>query len=61
MTIGKLSQEDKKMMISNQNFLTYLPEVELPEEKYNLARLAWLSFSDGCMIIPPLTQIARIV
>ena len=27
-TIGKLSQEDKKMMVPNQNFLTYFPEVE---------------------------------
>lgn len=27
----------------------------------HLARLVWLSFSDGCMIIPPLVQIVRIV
>lgn len=33
-TIGKLSQEGKKMMVPNQNFLTYFPEVELPEEKF---------------------------
>ena len=31
--IGKLSKADKGMMVPNQNFLTYFPEVELPEEK----------------------------
>ena len=34
-TIGKLSEQDTKMMVPNQNFLTYFPEVELPEEKYS--------------------------
>ena len=29
-TIGKLSKADKKMMVPNQNFLTYFPEIELP-------------------------------
>lgn len=41
-TIGKLSQEDKKMMVPNQNFLTYFPEVELPEEKFNSNRSSCL-------------------
>ncbi len=33
--IGKLSKADKGMMVPNQNFLTYFPEVELPEEKFS--------------------------
>lgn len=41
-TIGKLSQEDKRMMIPNQNFLTYFPEVELPEEKFHSNRSSCL-------------------
>lgn len=41
-TIGKLSQEDKKMMVPNQNFLTYFPEVELPEEKFHSNRSSCL-------------------
>ena len=41
-TIGKLSKEDTKMMVPNQNFLTYFPEVELPEEKFNPNRSSCL-------------------
>lgn len=41
-TIGKLSQEDKKLMVPNQNFLTYFPEVELPEEKFHSNRSSCL-------------------
>lgn len=41
-TIGKLSQEDKRMMIPNLNFLTYFPEVELPEKKFNSNRSSCL-------------------
>ena len=41
-TIGKLSKSDHKMMIPNQNFLIYFPEVELPEEKFNSNRSSCL-------------------
>ncbi len=41
-TIGKLSKADEKMMVPNQNFLTYFPEVELPEEKFNANRSSCL-------------------
>ena len=41
-TIGKLSKADKRMMVPNQNFLTYFPEVELPEEKFNSNRSSCL-------------------
>ena len=36
--IGKLCKDDETMMQPNQNFLTYFPEVELPEEKFNSKR-----------------------
>ena len=39
---GKLSKEDVKMMVPNQNFLTYFPEAELPEEKFNSNRSSCL-------------------
>ena len=32
-TIGKLSDNDETMMIPNQNFLKFFPDIELPEEK----------------------------
>jgi hypothetical protein len=32
-TIGKLSKDDLTMMIPNENFLKYFPEVQRPEEK----------------------------
>lgn len=41
-TIGKLSKADRKKMIPNQNFLTYFPETELPEEKFNSNRSSCL-------------------
>ena len=41
-TIGKLSKADKKMMVPNQNFLTYFPEIELPDEKFNSNRSSCL-------------------
>ena len=41
-TIGKLSKTDRKMMVPNQNFLTYFPETELPEEKFNSNRSSCL-------------------
>lgn len=41
-TIGKLSKADRKMMVPNQNFLTYFPETELPEEKFNSNRSSCL-------------------
>ena len=41
-TIGKLSKADNKMMVPNQNFLTYFPEIELPDEKFNSNRSSCL-------------------
>ena len=41
-TIGKLSKADSKKMVPNQNFLTYFPEVELPEDKFNSNRSSCL-------------------
>lgn len=41
-TIGKLSKDDHRKMIPNQNFRTYFPEVELPEEKFNSNRSSCL-------------------
>ena len=41
-TIGKLSKADERMMVPNQNFLTYFPEIELPEEKFNSNRSSCL-------------------
>lgn len=41
-TIGKLSKADKKMMVPNQNFLTYFSEIERPDEKFNSNRSSCL-------------------
>ena len=41
-TIGKLSKADEKMMVPNQNFLTYFPDAELPDEKFNTSRSSCL-------------------
>lgn len=41
-TIGKLSKADRTMMVPNQSFLTYFPETELPEEKFNSNRSSCL-------------------
>ncbi len=41
-TIGKLSKAGERMMVPNQNFLTYFPEIELPEEKFNSNRSSCL-------------------
>ena len=41
-TIGKLSKADERMMVPNQNFLTYFPEIELLEEKFNSNRSSCL-------------------
>ena len=53
-TIGKLSKADKGMMVPNQNFLTYFPEVELPEEKFNSNR-------SSCLKIGPYIVIQKIL
>ena len=53
-TIGKLSKADKRMMVPNQNFLTYFPEVELPEEKFNSNR-------SSCLKIGPYIVIQKIL
>lgn len=52
--IGKLSKADKGMMVPNQNFLTYFPEVELPEEKFNPNR-------SSCLKIGPYIVIQKIL
>lgn len=41
-TIGKESEADDRMMVPNQNFLTYFPEVELPEQRYNPERSGYI-------------------
>ncbi len=41
-TIGKESKSDSSMMQPNQNFLTYFPEVDLPEERLNSNRSSCL-------------------
>lgn len=41
-TIGKQSKEDASMMQPNQNFLTYFPEVELPDERFESKRSSCL-------------------
>ena len=41
-TIGKQSKEDSSMMQPNQNFLTYFPEVELPDERFESKRSSCL-------------------
>lgn len=53
-TIGKLSKADKRMMVPNQNFLAYFPEVELPEEKFNSNR-------SSCLKIGPYIVIQKIL
>ncbi len=52
--IGKLSKEDKTMMQPNQNFLTYFPEAELPEEKFDSKR-------SSCIKIGAYTIIERML
>ena len=41
-TIGKLAKGSEGMMIPNDKFLTYFPETELPEEKFNASRSSCL-------------------
>ena len=53
-TIGKLSKADSRMMIPNQNFRTYFPEAELPEEKFNSNR-------SSCLKIGPYIVIRKIL
>lgn len=49
-TIGKLSKADNRMLVPNQNFLTYFPEVELPDEKYNADRSCCLHIGSYIVI-----------
>ena len=53
-TIGKLSKADSRMMVPNQNFRTYFPEAELPEEKFNSNR-------SSCLKIGPYIVIQKIL
>lgn len=41
-TIGKLAKGNDGMMVPNDKFLTYFPETELPEEKFNSNRSSCL-------------------
>lgn len=56
MTIGKLSKADRKMMVPNQNFLTYFPETELPEEKFNSNRSSCLRIGAYIVILKILVE-----
>ena len=53
-TIGKESESDSRMMVPNQNFLTYFPEAELPEHRYNSER-------SGCIRIGAFIVIRKII
>ena len=41
-TIGKLAKGNDGMMVPNDKFLTYFPETELPEDKFNASRSSCL-------------------
>ena len=48
--IGKQSKEDKTMMVPNQNFRTFFPEAELPDEKFNSDRSSCLKIGSYIVI-----------
>jgi transposase len=48
--IGKVSKTDPAMMVPNQNYLTYFPEEELPEEKFNSVRSSCLRIGTHLVI-----------
>lgn len=48
--IGKLSKADNSMMQPNQNFLTYFPEVELPDDRFNPDRSSCLKIGGHIVI-----------
>lgn len=48
--IGKLSKADRSMMQPNQNFLTYFPEVELPDDRFNSDRSSCLRIGGHIII-----------
>ncbi len=48
--IGKLSKADLKRMVPNDKFVTYFPEIELPDEKWDSARSSCLRIG-GYMVI----------
>ncbi len=52
--IGKLSKEDETMMQPNQNFLTYFPDAELPEERFKSKR-------SSCIKIGAYTVVERVL
>lgn len=41
-TIGKLAKGNEGMMVPNDKFLTYFPETDLPEDKFNVSRSSCL-------------------
>ena len=48
--IGKQSRDDKTMMQPNQNFLTWFPEAELPDEKFASNRSSCLKIGSYLVI-----------
>ena len=48
--IGKLSKSDPTKMQPNQNYLTYFPEAELPEEKFDSNRSSCLKIGSYLVI-----------
>lgn len=48
--IGKLVKSDPSKMQPNQNYLTYFPEVELPEEKFDSNRSSCLKIGSHLVI-----------
>lgn len=49
-TIGKLSKDDLTLMIPNENFLKYFPEIELPEAKDRSHRSSCLRIGSHIII-----------
>ena len=49
-TIGKLSKEDSTMMVPNQNFRTYFPDAEVPDDKFNADRSSCLRIGSYIVI-----------
>ncbi|MCC2127854.1 hypothetical protein AAAV41_01610 [Hominiventricola filiformis] len=49
-TIGKKCEDDPEMMYPNPNFLTYFPDVELPEDQGRDARSSCLRIGTWIVI-----------
>lgn len=53
--IGKLSKADESMMVPNDKFRSYFPEVELPDEKFNSERSSCLRIG-GYIVIKKILE-----